>query len=167
MPITPPDYSRLCKLSPNCSVAVVRPANVMINIFTRTSSPSIWPNCSLSKCISTCVLRIPSPSLTPISITSIQQQHLPGVCICICISASVPGPQARCITAWCRNGRGSSSGKEKMEETRQLMVLVPSWARTINSKNVFNVFSVTHQHKHTHYLGSGPHQATATILRHI
>ena len=62
-------------------------------------------------------------------------------------------------------GEEAASGKEKMEETRQLMVLVPAQARTINSNTVFNVFSVTHQHKQP-LSRKWAAPATATILRH-
>ena len=109
MHITPTSYSSRYKLSPNCSVAELRPANVMINIFTRSSSPSICPNCSLSKCISSppgWLVRMPSPSLTPISIT-VSSSSISLVSVSVSISASVPG-QGWCLTAWCRNGRGSS-----------------------------------------------------------
>ena len=106
MHITPASYSRLYKLSPNCSVAVVRPANVMINIFTRTSSPSICPNCSLSKCISSppaWLVRMPSPSLTPISITvSSSSISLVSVSIYLCISPRPGVVSHRLVSQWAR-----------------------------------------------------------------
>ena len=103
--------------------------NVMINIFTRTSSPSICPNCSLSQCISSppaWLVRMPSPSLTQISITSIQQQHLPGVCIYL--SPHQSPARGGVSPPGVAMGEEAASGKEKMEETRQLMVLVPAQA---------------------------------------
>ena len=109
MHITPASYSRLCKVQtvPNCSVAVVRPANVMINIFTRTSSPSICPNCSLSKCISSCVVGADAISISDSNIHHQYPAAASPWCLYLSISASVPG-QGWCLTAWCRNGRGSS-----------------------------------------------------------
>ena len=108
MHITPASYSRLCKVQtvPNCSVAELRPANVMINIFIRTSSPSICPNCSLSKCISSppaWLVRMPSPSLTPISITvSSSSISLVSVSIYLCISPRPGVVSHRLVSQWAR-----------------------------------------------------------------
>ena len=98
--------------------------------------------------LSSCVVGADAISISDSNIHhSIQQQHLPGVCIYLSLhqspargGVSPPGVAM---------GEEAASGKEKIEETRQLMILVPAQARTINSNTVFNVFSVTHQHNTT------------------